>query len=58
MNRQKGRRNNKQIKVNKVIRCSMLKRPVFEHEVCKNFIIKTNTNLDKEKNCVNCKYSF
>jgi hypothetical protein len=46
-------------KVKKVVtRCSYLKRPVFEHEVCEEYIQKTKTESDNQKNCRNCKYSF
>ena len=40
----------------KVTRCSFLKRPVFEHEICKEFIAKSNA--DTQEACKNCKYSF
>ena len=60
MNRSKNRRKNQnenKVKT-KVTRCGFLKRPVFEHEVCKEFILKIKTDSDNQKNCKNCKYSF
>jgi hypothetical protein len=57
-NRRKRQNNNqKQIKT-KVTRCSILKRPVFEHETCEKFILKTNAESDRQENCKNCKHSF
>ena len=58
-----GRRRNQQrnktpVVVKKVTRCSMLNRPVFEHEVCKQYVSKSGTSATGEKNCKNCKYSF
>ena len=60
MNRSRNQRRNKDQKQIKkiVIRCGLLKRPVFEHEVCPEFILKTKTDSDTQKNCRNCKYSF
>jgi len=60
MNRKRqGRRkkNEKRIET-KVTRCGLLKRPVFEHEVCSEFIAKTNVDSAAQENCKNCKYSF
>jgi hypothetical protein len=39
-----------------VIRCKALNRPVFDYEVCSQFSLKTNVN--NQKNCVNCIHSF
>jgi len=53
----KRRRKNKEIiRKNVITRCSMLQRPVWEHEVCSKFIL--NTSSDSQNNCKNCKYSF
>jgi len=59
MNRSKGQRRGKKennVKI-KVTRCTMHNQPMFEHEVCKEFVVKTNGS-DMQKNCRNCKYSF
>lgn len=50
--RRRGRQNNQVQK--KIIRCQLLQRPVWEHEVCKEF--KSDTS--EEKNCKHCTYSF
>jgi hypothetical protein len=55
-NRRKKRKNNNDIKQKKIIRCKALNRPVFEHEVCSQFVSKTSSN-DKN-NCENCKHAF
>jgi len=39
-----------------VVRCDVLQRPVYEHEVCPQYAIKTGS--DTQKNCKNCKHSF
>ena len=39
-----------------IIRCNALQRPVYEHEVCTKYIIKTEST--SQKNCKNCRYSF
>lgn len=58
MNNNKNRRrnNNENKKQKLVTRCKTLNKPVFEHEVCSNFISKVNSN--NQKNCENCKHSF
>lgn len=56
MNKNRRKRNNEDKKQKIVIRCMTLNRPVFEHEVCSNFISKVNSN--NQKNCENCKHSF
>ena len=60
MNRNRNQRRNKNEKKvkTKVTRCGFLKRPVFEHEVCKEFISKTNIDSNAQENCKSCKYSF
>ena len=55
MARNRRKRNN-DTKQKKVIRCIALNRPVFEHEVCSQFVSKTSSN-DKN-NCENCKHAF
>jgi hypothetical protein len=55
-NKNRRRRNNYNKKQKKVIRCKLLNRPVFEHEVCSRFSNKLNSN--NQNNCVNCKYAF
>lgn len=54
--RNKQRRKNQEIIQKNVIRCNILNRPVFEHEVCSQFSSKVNSS--DQKNCKNCKYSF
>ncbi len=58
MNRKRRKTSNQQEKMNlkKVIRCSLLMRPVLEQETCSKFI----KGGDQETNncCKNCKYSF
>ncbi|MEF8879928.1 MAG: hypothetical protein V5A64_06015 [Candidatus Thermoplasmatota archaeon] len=49
------RRRHKKI-AKKVIRCRNQNKPVFEHEVCKEF--SSNHGSDVKKNCKNCKHSF
>jgi len=39
-----------------VVRCDLLQRPVYEHEVCPQYAIRTGS--DTQKNCKNCKHSF
>jgi len=39
-----------------VVRCNHLQRPVYEHEVCPQYALKTGS--DTQKNCKNCKHSF
>ncbi len=39
-----------------VIRCNVLQRPVYEHEHCAQYSIKTGS--DAQKNCKNCSHSF
>ena len=60
MNRGRNqRRNQNQKQVKKIVtRCGFLKRPVFEHELCKEFILKTNADSSTPENCKSCKYSF
>lgn len=60
MNRSRNKRRNKnqnQVK-QKVTRCSVLKHPVFEHEVCPQYISKQNSDSGTQKNCKNCNHSF
>ena len=56
MNKNKRRYNNNNKKTKKVIRCKLLNRPVFEHEVCSRFSSKVNSN--NQSNCENCKHAF
>ena len=55
-------RNNNQRRKNQdsfqkiVIRCNVLQRPVYEHEHCTQYAIKTAS--DANKNCKNCSHSF
>ena len=53
-NKKRETHNNKIQK--KVIRCKALNRPVFEHESCSKFSLKTDFN--NQKKCVNCVHSF
>jgi len=56
MSRNNKRRNNDK-KIQKiVIRCNSKNKPVFEHEVCADFISKVSSN--NQRNCENCKHSF
>ncbi len=55
-NNNRRRRNNNIKKQNKVIRCKILNRPVFEHEACSKFSSKVNSN--SQNNCENCRYAF
>jgi hypothetical protein len=50
----RGRKENKKQK--NVIRCKSKNKPVFEHEVCSEFIAKVKSN--DQNNCGNCKYAF
>jgi hypothetical protein len=57
MNQKRNRRrNNENNKQKKVIRCKTLNRPVFQHEVCSQFVSKINSN--NQRNCENCKHAF
>ena len=55
MARNRRKRNNVK-KQKKVIRCTALNRPVFEHEVCSQFVSKSSS--DNKNNCENCKHAF
>ena len=60
MGRSRGQRRGKtqnQVKM-KVTRCRMQKKPVFEHETCKDFSAKTSAGSGTEKICRNCVHSF
>ncbi|MBN1860369.1 MAG: hypothetical protein JW840_02785 [Candidatus Thermoplasmatota archaeon] len=50
------RRNHTESFTKKIIRCELLQRPVYEHEVCQQYVIKTGS--DNQKNCKTCKHSF
>ena len=50
-------KNQKQVKI-KITRCSLLKRPVFEHEVCPQYSAKPNAESNLQENCKNCEKSF
>jgi hypothetical protein len=55
--RSNNNRKNKQESFQKiVVRCDALKRPVYEHEVCPQYTLKTGS--DSQKNCKNCRHSF
>ena len=54
--RNKRSRNNSNKKQRKVIRCKVLNRPVFEHEVCSNFVAKISSH--NQNTCENCQHSF
>jgi len=58
MKRKRQNRSNQRQEVNqkKVIRCNLLKRPMFEQETCSEFT-KDGT-LDSNQYCKNCKHSF
>jgi hypothetical protein len=58
MNQQSNyqRRKNQETFQKIVIRCDVLHRPVYEHEVCAQYMIKTGS--DAQRNCKNCKHSF
>jgi hypothetical protein len=57
-----GRSNNQRQRKNQesfqkiIVRCNALQRPVYEHEVCSKYMIKTEATA--QKICKNCKYSF
>ena len=55
-NKNRRRRNNENKKQQKVIRCIVLNRPVFGHEVCPQFNIRVDSN--NQNNCENCKHAF
>lgn len=40
----------------KIIRCKQKMIPVFENDICKDFVKKDSSNTDNF--CKNCKYSF
>jgi hypothetical protein len=55
--RSNNNRKNKQESFQKiVVRCDALQRPVYEHEVCPQYTLKTGA--DSQKNCKNCRHSF
>jgi hypothetical protein len=58
MNRRSNnrRRNNKDSIQKIVIRCDVLQRPVYEHEVCAQYTMKAESGT--QKICKNCKHSF
>lgn len=58
MNNKRRKKSNKNTenKHKTVIRCKRKMIPVFESDICKDFIKKEN--LEANKNCGNCKYSF
>lgn len=60
-----NRRNNQRRNTNenhtkkKVTRCGLLRRPVFEHEVCPKYVVKQSSTVDSQgNNCKNCHHSF
>lgn len=55
MNNKRNRKNENKIQ-KKVIRCKFYNRPVFEHEVCNQFI--SNISSNNTNNCENCRHSF
>lgn len=50
------RRKNQELFQKIIIRCQVLQRPVYEHEVCQQYMAKSGS--DTQKNCKNCKHSF
>ena len=55
--KRKNRSNQEKSKKNgKIIRCSLLSRPVFENDDCSKFI--KNIDSNDSSNCKNCKHSF
>ncbi len=50
------RRNNQESFQKKLTRCNVLQRPVYEHETCVQFAIKTGS--ETQKNCNNFKNCF
>jgi hypothetical protein len=55
-NKNRRRRNNQTKKQKKLVRCKVLNRPMFDHEVCSQFSSKISSNT--QKNCENCIHSF
>ena len=52
----RNRRNKQEKKKTKIMRCKNHNRPVFGHEVCDTFNLKSTGS--NEKNCENCINSF
>ena len=51
------RQHRNQHSVEKILtRCKLIARPMWEHEVCSNFVQKVDANT--QQNCKNCVYSF
>jgi len=51
----RGQRGKQQEMHKIVIRCKLLSRPVWEHEVCTKFKQK---NADNQHNCKSCEHAF
>ncbi|HDM25488.1 MAG: hypothetical protein DRP55_07095 [Spirochaetes bacterium] len=59
MKRNNKKRNQRERqKEKKVIRCSIVNRPVFEYETCPEFKPKPNSVSGAQQNCKNCIHSF
>lgn len=57
MNSNNRRQHGKQQEMHKiVIRCKLLSRPVWEHEVCTKF--EQKKGLENQHNCKNCEHAF
>ena len=52
----RNRRSKQEKKKTKIIRCKTHNRPVFGHEICNQFSLKSTGS--NEKNCENCSHSF
>ena len=55
--RRRNNKNQEKSKKNgKIMRCTLLTRPVFEEDTCNEFI--KNINKEADSNCRNCRHSF
>jgi hypothetical protein len=55
MNKRRRRSNQtKDVQAKKIIRCTQLMRPVYEHECCAEY--EKDTNNDTQKSCKTCKH--
>ncbi len=57
------KRNNKKNQKDKqkkkrILRCSIINRPVFEYETCPEFKMKSDAASGAQQNCKNCAYSY
>ena len=55
-NKKRNNRNYEEKRSRKIVRCSLKNKPVFEYEICNQFISRVNAN--DQKNCKNCKHAY